>query len=232
MSEDVKLNRAIYDKVFLTSAPAYEPFQEIIARLVTERGYSRVVDFGCGNGSTGKYLNEHNQRPALLHGVDISPVAAQAARAYYDEVFLKDDYRLPPGQYDFVVMNSVIEHIDDAHLDVLLGDIRSKLAPGGSIFIVVPNIHSPKLFFCGDREKERIEQGHVNLKTRSGWIRYLRQRGFTRLRFSHFMVLRNRRAIIYYPSSRVLNWLARTLYNVFLVAPFYRLRDSYYILAS
>lgn len=229
MKKDMNLNWKIYDEFWYDVDVDYEPFLEVIENIIRKNGYKYIVDFGCGNGLVGKYLHTKCKFAGCnIIGVEISESAIEKSKPYYDKVEMRFDNKLPDGKYDMVVLNSIIEHIEYENLDVLFEDIKNKLNENGTVFIAVPNIRSPKMILFGDREKEREEMGHVNLKSKKGWIKYFKKFGFNRYKISFPIRLKNSKEIIYYPNNKVLNSLAKGFYNFFLLFPFYYLRDSFY----
>jgi len=96
----------------------------------------RVLDYGCGTGAflaamrdagwdvTGLEPDETARaNAARLHGLDVSPPEALKA--------------LPDGCFEVVTLWHVLEHVHD--LQGTLAHLSRVLAPGGRIFIAVPN---------------------------------------------------------------------------------------------
>ena len=145
---------------------------------------------------------------------------------------MKDDYKLPEKQYDFICLISVIEHLHPENLEVLFADIETKLAPGGSLFVVVPNVNSLMMLLKGKKKeiKRQVKDcGHVNLMERREIVSLLNKHGFTKLRFSHFMHYKDTK-LIPYPGIKRLGVL-KYLYDLMGFFPFYYVRNSFWILA-
>jgi len=94
-----------------------------------------VLDVGCGAGGTLAEL----ARTYRAIGTDASPHAVEFARERgLREVHLGYLETLPRegNQANAALLLDVIEHVDD---DVaLLREVRSRLAPGGKVFVTVP----------------------------------------------------------------------------------------------
>jgi SAM-dependent methyltransferase len=99
---------------------------------------SRILDVGCSNGGLLQSLKE--QGYVRLLGIDPSPVCAETARDLYGIRVLTGDLKTLPegiGPFDLVILGSVLEHIRD--LRPALGALRALLAPGGLLYIEVPD---------------------------------------------------------------------------------------------
>jgi len=228
---DLELNKKIYNQEHKTSKRLYEAFLEVIACLVAKEKYRKILDFGCGTGLVGHFLRESFDPDILeLTGVDISEVALERSKPFYDHLFVKNDCTLPEGQYDLVVLNSVLEHIYDSNLETLFYEIKKKLAPKGAIFIVVPNVHSPQIFLqrLTKTHKPDRELGHVNLKTKKEWKYLLQNFGYNNFRFTYFVLLKKQDRIEYY-QNKFTNNIFKIIINLFLFPPLSFLRNSHYI---
>ena len=98
----------------------------------------RVLDIGCGGGLLAERFAASG---ANVTGIDLSPVAIDAAKGHAGETGLAIDYRLAsPGQlakegpepFDIIVCAEVLEHVDD--LNGFLRDSLSMLKEGGLFF--------------------------------------------------------------------------------------------------
>lgn len=123
-------------------APAYATFGNgLLARRVREAlppGGS-VLDLGCASGGLLALLDGHAGRRV---GLELSPVAAAAAREVADEVVcgaLEDpDLPFPAAGFDVVVMADVLEHLVDPA--AALARAVQWCRPGGQVVVSVPNI--------------------------------------------------------------------------------------------
>ncbi|KMP12512.1 hypothetical protein UZ36_00075 [Candidatus Nitromaritima sp. SCGC AAA799-C22] len=137
---------------------------------------------------------------------------------------------MPDDKFDLIVLNGVIEHMYDSNLKTLFSDIKEKLLSGGAIFIVVANIFAPQIIFQKLKKTSRpdLEVGHVNLKTKREWKKFVGGFDFTNFRFSYFPTLKKHHQMVCFRNKFINNVLKPSI-NLFLLPFFYHLRNSYYI---
>lgn len=101
-------------------------------------GGKRLLDIGCGGGLLAERFANAG---AIVTGIDLSPVAIDAAKRHATETGLQIDYRVSSPaqfvtqnaeQFDIIVCAEVLEHVDD--LRGFLRDSLSMLKPGGLFF--------------------------------------------------------------------------------------------------
>lgn len=115
------------------------PFQNIkfapILKHNDLRTVQRVLDVGCGPGTNVRFFDH-----ADYVGLDINPAYIERARKKYGRKFLEADvctYTPPPNEhYDFVLLNSLLHHIDDASSDRILHAVRDILEDGAHVHII------------------------------------------------------------------------------------------------
>jgi SAM-dependent methyltransferase len=103
-------------------------------------GEKLLLDIGCGSGM---FLHLARKRGFASHGMDVSEAAVQLARRHYgiqvrqgaigDEVW-------DAGQFDFITMFHVLEHLPDPR--AALRYARRLLKPDGGLIVQVPNADS------------------------------------------------------------------------------------------
>ncbi len=99
----------------------------------------RGLDLGCGDGLLTRMLLEYTG-PRELVGVDPDPDEAAQARtlSVYTTVHsvAGDSVPEPDSSFDWVLSNSVLEHIDD--IDPVLKEVARLLRPQGQFIFTVP----------------------------------------------------------------------------------------------
>lgn len=99
----------------------------------------RILEIGCGSGVIASTLSELGDPALEVHAVDV--VDNRVEREGY-HFRLVDGTTLPfaDAQFDLVVSNHVIEHVGPpAEQARHLAEIHRVLAPGGRVYLAVPN---------------------------------------------------------------------------------------------
>ena len=98
---------------------------------------ARVVDIGCGNG--GLLAALARCLPLSLTGIDPARRCSERVRAAGFSAWQGHLNQLPEigGHYDLVILSHVLEHVVD--VDGALSSVKNLLAPGGRIYIEVPD---------------------------------------------------------------------------------------------
>jgi SAM-dependent methyltransferase len=135
-------------------APFHERKLAPCLRRLDLRAATRVLDVGCGPGT-----NAWHFRDAEYTGVDINPDYIANAQRRFKGRFLVGDVTdpavLPAEQFDCVLLNSLMHHLDVDAVNGLLGRLGRFLAPTGSIhildLILPPNASPARLLARLDR---------------------------------------------------------------------------------
>ena len=108
-----------------------------LRRIELLKAPGRLLDVGC---SLGYFVEAANARGWQACGVEISPYAAEEARALGLEVKTGalEQAGYPDGSFDCVTMWDVLEHVPDPTKHML--EIRRILAPGGMVVVGTPNL--------------------------------------------------------------------------------------------
>lgn len=95
----------------------------------------RVLDVGCGPGT-----NASRFAGKEYLGVDLNPRYVEAARRRHPglrfEVADAAALFLPGESFDFILVNSLLHHLDDSAVERALEGVRSLLDPGGRIHVL------------------------------------------------------------------------------------------------
>lgn len=98
------------------------------------------LDLGCGDGILTDILFKQIGVIPRLVGVDPDPeeIAAAASYPFYERLHSVYGDRIPEedATFDYVVSNSVLEHIPD--LEPVIAEVSRVLKPGGRFFFTVP----------------------------------------------------------------------------------------------
>ena len=124
---------------------AYERYDGLLDRMV--RPGSRVLEYGCGPGGRAFALA---RRGAVVHGIDISPVAIDIARATARErgvaqrttfeMMDAEALELPADSFDLVCGTSILHHLD---IERAYREVARVLRPSGRAVFLEPLGHNP-----------------------------------------------------------------------------------------
>lgn len=136
-------------------APFHERKLAPFLRRLDQQSATRVLDVGCGPGTNARHFCS-----VQYTGVDINPEYIANAKRRFPGRFLVGDVTdpamLPAEQFDCVLLNSLMHHLDDVAVSGLLGRLGRLLAPGGSIHIldlVLPD------HWCAAQMLARLDRG-------------------------------------------------------------------------
>ena len=118
------------------------PFwQFIISRFIPENKNTRILDLGCGPGTSMFYLGRNGYNNTL--GVDVSLDSVNSAKTLGINNILKLDIfafiKSQDKNYDVILLIDVLEHFNKDDINLLLEKCKSRLSPGGRIIIHTPN---------------------------------------------------------------------------------------------
>lgn len=153
-----------------------------VCRLVGD--HKKVLELGCAAGAMSKVLQQHYH--CTITGVEFNAEAAELARPYCSEVFIRDldhaDALIAlQGAFDVIVMADVLEHLRDP--EARLQDALRHLSPTGSVVVSVPNIaHNGVLaqLWCGEfayGETGLLDRTHIHFFTAASLQRMLERNG-------------------------------------------------------
>lgn len=117
--------------------PVIRGFRAALARLSAFRRPGRMLDVGPGTGIFLHLAREAGWEP---RGIDVCVEGAQQARTEFDvpvDVGDFETYPYDPESFDCITMLDVLEHTIDPV--AFLARARALLAPGGLLYVAVPN---------------------------------------------------------------------------------------------
>lgn len=143
---------------------------------------AKVLDFGSGSGCIGRYLKDIGLRQ--IYAVDIDPAARDHVREVYHEVTC-DISSLSCNEFDIILALDVLEHTSNP--EGLLKIFLSRLKPGGTLLISVPNIahwsirFSLLFGFFNYTERGILDKTHLHFFTKRSLSALLLSQPGTRL---------------------------------------------------
>lgn len=157
-----------------------------LARWISRRRPGRLLDLGCADGPIVDELRADGHH---ITGVDVRPTARIKDRV--DRFVEADlDRGLPPqleGPFDTVVAADVLEHV--RHPGELLDQLAGVLAPGGALFVSIPN-------FGHWYPRAKVALGRFDYDRRGildgDHVRFFTRRSFERLLAAHGWRIRRR----------------------------------------
>jgi SAM-dependent methyltransferase len=121
------------------SLPVAKKRQDIIFQELQKN--TRFLDVGAHTRELGNFLSE--RCPGFIYKT--MDIDKENDHDYYslDEI---------DGEFDFINISEVIEHIDFEDGVLLLRKIHSILAPSGKLYLSTPNLHHPNRFWDIDHK--------------------------------------------------------------------------------
>ncbi len=119
----------------LWQAPCASAKFEPIMRLNDLDAVRRVLDVGCGPGTNAPWFAH-----ADYLGIDLNPEYIATARRRYGRSFEVADvctYEADAdSKFDFILLNSLLHHIDDKHSQRILKQLSRQLTADGHVHIL------------------------------------------------------------------------------------------------
>lgn len=149
-----------------------------------------VLDVGCSSGYLSAPVAASGAR---VVGVELDPEAAEAARAFCEEVVVGDveSIELPfePASFDAIVCGDLVEHLRDP--GATLARLRPLLRPGGRLVLSTPNVANwaMRLSLLGGRwrytDRGILDRTHAHLFTRKTLSETVDGAGYRILELDH-----------------------------------------------
>jgi len=148
----------------------------------------RILDVGCGSGAK---LPEFAERGYEIWGIDVGRDSIEACRDRIPagHFFCGElpDAGLPGGHFHFIRLDNSLEHVPDPK--GLLRETHRILAPGGALFIYVPNGRSLSMLLLGRYSISSWIPFHLQLFDKASLERLLRDCGFEKVRIRGYTPL-------------------------------------------
>jgi 2-polyprenyl-3-methyl-5-hydroxy-6-metoxy-1,4-benzoquinol methylase/glycosyltransferase involved in cell wall biosynthesis len=153
-----------------------------------EKAPQRVLDLGCFCGGTGRFLKRRFPGCEII-GIEMLEKAAAMAAEIYDRVHVGTLEQLDfaaagiaPQSFDAIVAADVLEHLFNPWQALLR--LRPLLAPGGALYVSLPNARN--LTLLSELGRGRFDYAgagildvtHVRFFTRATAVEMLQQTGF------------------------------------------------------
>jgi len=103
---------------------------------------SKILDYGCGTGFLIKHFIDKGFE---TYGTDTSPKSLYFVNAQYKNssnfkgAYLLEEILNLDIKFDVIPVVEVIEHLNDEHLSILLGNIKKLLSKNGKAILTTPN---------------------------------------------------------------------------------------------
>ena len=148
----------------------------------------RVLDLGCFCGGSGRWLKQRFPGCEII-GIEMLDKAAAIAAPAYDRVIVGTFEHLDfvaeglvPGSFDAIVAADVLEHLYNPWQ--ALQRLRPLLAPGGSIYVSLPNVRNLNILAALAAGEWRyvgagiLDITHIRFFTRAQALEMLSQTGW------------------------------------------------------
>lgn len=150
-------------------------------------GSNRVLDVGCGDGSTGAALKAEGRATEVV-GAEISEAAGHMARLRLDHVLTGNvetmNFPYSSGYFDYIILGDVLEHLVDPW--GFLARISDHLKEEGTAIASMPNVRNWRvvmpLLFRGRWEYEDsglLDRTHLRFFTKASMVRIFERAGFS-----------------------------------------------------
>ena len=150
------------------------------------QGDNRILDIGCGDGSTGRVLKKEGKAKEII-GIELNPVAGQQAKVELDKVILGDIeiLQLPFEEeyFDYIILGDILEHLYDP--EDVLKKVRPYLKTKGFIVASIPNIRHWRIIrdlaIKGEwkyKNEGILDDTHLRFFTRKSILRMFNDNGF------------------------------------------------------
>lgn len=146
-----------------------------LMRLHRRRPLGRMLDFGCGSGHLLGLARE--SFGTATFGIELHPVASAGAARFGFGLHAGPLETCPfaPASFDLAYSVQVFEHLSEPRVE--LARLFELLAPGGLLYLEVPNDRSLGIRLGQDRLLHNRPPGHLNFFTPGAMRRLLEAAG-------------------------------------------------------
>ena len=156
----------------------YTSHSLLLRHLPADGAGRRVLDVGCASGYLSDILTRRGFQVTAIDRYGIAPPPGTE----FIEADLDDG--LPPLSrlFDYIICADVLEHLRDPLR--MLGDFRTRLAPGGALILSLPN--SGHWYFRWNvllgrfpqHDRGLFDRTHLHFYTWDGWVELLHDADF------------------------------------------------------
>ncbi len=158
---------------------------DLLALFPENIGIEKILEVGCGDGSTGYLLKKEN-KATYLCGIEINEQMKAGAEKNLDRIIIGDiekiDLPFKNEYFDCIIFADVLEHLYDPWL--VLKKITPYLKTGGCVLASIPNVQHWSIFMKlirgkWDYEDEGIlDNTHIRFFTKKTMKRMFEDAGF------------------------------------------------------
>jgi SAM-dependent methyltransferase len=159
----------------------------------------RIIDFGAGRGSMSFALSGAGADVTAIEPYGFEYLNQQGFQSFHQLNEVPDQ-----NLYDGIVSLDVIEHLPSPWDD--LKELRSRLVPGGWIFIATPNRDSLNARISKSNWREALRPGHLMLFNAFSLQKMLEEANFSKIRRLDWNVAYSDK-----PFIRAKDWILRLL---------------------
>ncbi len=137
-----------------------------------------IFDFGCGFGQVLRALVDDGYSNVVGYDIEPNAIAYCQSNGLTMLDGTQSALETLSAKYDFIIISHVLEHLPKPEIIPLLIKIRGLLAPGGEVYIAVPNAQSNTGAYWAYEDFT-----HHTLFTAGSLFFVLRQAGFYNIEF-------------------------------------------------
>jgi len=114
-----------------------------INKILNLKKFKKVVDFGCGTNDLGRIIAKDEKK--IVIGMDVINYSNNFKQKNLKYIKMKNPYDIPVKNFDLLILNGVIHHVDICHLDKLLFNIQKKMSSKSRVLLFEDSWSKKKL---------------------------------------------------------------------------------------